>query len=195
MAGMKPPAKEETRDRVLTDDELKIIWKHSDYYPFGYMLRLLMLTGQRRGEIGQLKWSYIGESAITLPKEITKNGRAHTFQIGPMTKEILKAIPKITDYVFPNREHSSCFKGYSSAKVHFDNRCPIKEAWSIHDLRRTLATGWQRAGIAITVTEKHLNHVAGSTKGIIGIYQRYSYEPELIEAVEQWDIRLQGLIQ
>jgi integrase len=182
MANMKPPAKELSRDRVLSDEELKLIWQHSDYYPFG-----------RRGEIGELKWTDVNADTIMLT--MTKNSRPHTFPIGKMAQELIAKLPRLNKmYLFPNRDSSSYFKGYSSSKVHFDTLCPVIN-WTLHDLRRTYATGMQQLKVPVQVTEKLLNHVSGSLSGITGIYQRHEYKEEMREAVDKWEAQLQALIQ
>jgi integrase len=116
MEGMEKPAKYHPRVRVLTDDELVAVWNAAEGYgyPFGNIVQLLILTGQRRSEIGKLKWSYIEDDQATLPPEIVKNNKAHTFPLGPLAAKILENAPRITEYVFMARQEDRPFNGWQS---------------------------------------------------------------------------------
>lgn len=194
--GLPAPAKERVRDRVLSDEELAEVWAVANFYPFGTIIRLLILTGQRRGEIGSFKWEWINESdrTITIPPEATKNGRRHTFPYGSLVAEILEDLPR-GEFVFPARgKSSSSFSGYSPSKVAFDKKCKVED-WSLHDLRRTFATNLAALGVRMEVTEKLLNHVSGSFGGIVGVYQRYGFADEMREAVDAWEKKLSTMLK
>jgi integrase len=184
--------KERSRDRVLTDGELAIIWNaldgDSDYSD---IIRLLILTGQRAGEIAGLRWGEIDfdEGLISLPAARCKNGRAHRFPMSVPARDILKRRPHTRDYVFGVGEGE--FVGWAKCKIALDARITEKLGaelpdWVIHDLRRTFATGLQRLGVRLEVTEAILNHVSGSRGGIAGIYQRHDWAAEKRQALDAW---------
>ncbi len=184
------------RDRVLEDAELAKVYLASDGYPFGAIVRLLILTGQRRGEIAGLKWSYIDhqQQTITLPGSLTKNKRPHTFPYGERAHRILGEIPMQGDFLFPARGRAAkVFSGWSKCKVALDKVCDIAP-WTLHDLRRTFATNLAAIGTPVQVTEKLLNHVSGTLGGIVAVYQRHTYIDEMRRATAAWEARLQTLI-
>jgi len=202
MARMEPPGHDKARDRILTDEELKAVYNaaYRAHNAFQRLVCLLIHTGCRRGELTRLEWSFIAPAAITFPPELTKNGRTHTIPMGPRTKAILHSIPRQHDlYVFPSsREHvrgkpSTVMTGYSTAKRAFDEACGV-HGWTLHDLRRTFATGLQKLGVRLEVIEALLNHVSGSRSGIVGVYQRHSWQPEMRDAIELWEQYLYGLL-
>ncbi|RUW30283.1 site-specific integrase [Mesorhizobium sp. M1E.F.Ca.ET.041.01.1.1] len=199
------PAKPSSRDRVLTHDEIKTVWKAAEKcaYPFGPMVQLLLLTGQRRDEIAELKWSEISAdlTAITLEASRTKNSRPHIVPIAPLAKTIIEALPRIvdadggpSDYVFTTTA-TTPFSGFSNGKKTLDKHCgePALPEWHLHDLRRTCATELAKLGVKQEVTEAILNHKTGKVSGVAAIYNRYEYESEKRNALEQWAIRMQAI--
>jgi integrase len=188
-----------SRDRVLDDIELRKVWHAcARVGMFGNITRLCMLLGQRRSEIAQLRWSYVneGERTITLPAATTKNGRQHTFPYGPMTAAILGEIAK-GDYLFPARKTwragGTVYNAWNKDKPRLDDASGARE-WVLHDLRRTLVSSWAALGIRLEVTEKYINHVSGTHGGIVGVYQRHSFMPEMRAAIEAWETKLAHLI-
>jgi len=179
------------RERILAADEHKIVLKHAleQKTMFHSIVALLILTGQRRGEIGALEWDWIQDDQITLPEWITKNGRVHVFPLGKLAQDVISITPKTSKYVFPSRVSSgTTFNGWGKSKDSFDEGLEV-EPYTLHDLRRTFASTMALLGVPIHVTEKLLNHVSGSHGGIVGVYQRYSYMDEMKEAVgvfEAW---------
>jgi integrase len=200
MENMAPAGTSKPRARVLTDEELRAVYRlahaRSDHFPC--IVSVLILTGQRRGEIAALQWDWIKGDTITFPAAITKNGREHTFPIGPATQAVLASIPRIdgSPYVFPALRQKSpattTFNGWSKSKARFDRECGTT-GWTLHDLRRTFATNMQRLGVRLEVTEALLNHVSGTRGGIVGIYQRYHWLPEMREAVLRYEAWLATL--
>lgn len=192
--GLKPPQQNPPRARVLTDAELRAVWLAAvDYgYPFGDIVRLLILTGQRRGEIAALRREWVRENTIVFPAEITKNAYEHVLPVGAMTLQILGAI-KGNGLLFPARRSELSFNGFGASKEALDERCGVSN-WTLHDLRRTFATNLAALGTPIHVTEKLLNHVSGSIGGIVGIYQRHSYMVEMQIAVRSWEERLNNIL-
>jgi integrase len=197
MEGMQLP-KHTPRDRVLTDAELKAIWHATgDGKIFSNIVRLLILTGQRRGEIGQLRTDWIKHNNLCLPATITKNGRAHTIPLGSLSLSIIPtAAGSESSIVFPARgDTGNAFNGWMKTKLALDKKLGADFApWTLHDLRRTFATNLAALGIRLEVIEKLLNHVSGSLVGIVGIYQRHDFKDEMRDAVTKWETKLSAVV-
>lgn len=191
MQGMKQPHREIARERVLTDTEIAHIWTHTNFYPFGFYIRFLILTGARRAEAGELLWKDVTEDTVTFRD--TKNGRDHTIPIGSLTRELLKKMPRVCPYVFPDRSQKSHIKGYDANKAIFDGKHKM-DRWTLHDLRRTYATTHQKIGTPIEVTEKLLNHISGKISGITSVYQRYEYRDEMKHATDKHDLHTRTIV-
>jgi integrase len=185
-------APETTRERVLTPTELGAIWRALGDGQFADIVRLLILTGQRREEIGALRWSEIHGDAIVLTPDRTKNRRAHTVPLSPQAKAILKrqVRRRNREYVFGLGEGG--FSGWSGAKDALDQRLALAD-WHLHDLRRSAATGMAETGVAPHVIEAVLNHVSGYKTGVAGIYNRATYAAECRAALERWADYVEGL--
>ncbi|GJE45864.1 tyrosine-type recombinase/integrase [Methylobacterium soli] len=189
VAGTNPPAVEVRRTRVLSDAELVAVWAScpptSD---FGRIVRLLILTGQRRDEVAGLLWNEIDEMGRVwrLPAPRTKNGRAHAVPLSGAALGLLEATHRIEGKAYAFGSGDGPFSGFSRAKYRLDKQLGFKEPWVLHDLRRTAATGMSRLGTSIEVVEKALNHVSGSFGGIVGVYQRHDYADERREALDRW---------
>ena len=184
-----------TRSRILSDDELKRVWQRAGAvgYPYGTMVQLLILTGQRRGEIAGLKRSWITDGAITFPIGFCKNKREHKIPMGTLTKEIVASIPGDTDMLFPARgRETQSFNGWSKAKRKFDQPLQIAP-YTLHDLRRTYSSNLAKAGVPIDVTEKLLNHVSGKISGIAAVYNRHDYWEEICQGVRTADSKIFAL--
>ena len=185
------------RERVLTDAELAAVWKATDGpAPFNAIVRMLMLTGQRREEVTAMTWEEIASdlSTWTVPASRAKNGAAHIVPLSPQAQAILRAAPRVrgTDLVFPGR--NGPFNGFSKAKEALDKVCGVR-GWRLHDLRRTMATGLQRLGVRLEVTEAVLNHVAGSRAGIIGVYQRHTWADEKRAALNACGAHVAAIVE
>jgi integrase len=183
--------RERSRDRVLSDSELSKIWNALGANDYDDILRLLLLTGQRAGEIGGLCWSEIDfdEGLISLPAQRTKNGHPHSFPMSKPVRDILKARPQKREFVFGRgRGGFSGWNGGTKGKLdeHIAGAGSPLPHWTIHDLRRTFATGLQRLGVRLEVTEAILNHVGGSRAGVTGIYQRHDWATEKRAALDAW---------
>jgi integrase len=193
VAGVKPPNPETSRDRVLTDDELKTVWRAAEKvgYPFGSILQLLILTGQQRGEVAGMQWSEIDATSWSLPRERVKNDRRHEVPLSRQAVAILKAVPRIGDkYVF-TLNGTAPYNGFK-AKGRFDVGIA---PWTVHDLRRTAASGMAKLGVSLVVIEKVLNHVSGSLTGIVGVYQRHEFAKEKRAALQQWADHVERLVR
>jgi integrase len=192
-AGIKAPAPESSRDRVLSDSELVAVWRAAarDGWPFGTVTQLLALTGQRRGEVAELRRSEIDlpNQLWTIPKERCKNGREHTVPLSDQALAILASLPCVegkSGLVF-TLTGSTPIAGFALAKKRLDAALPPDmPAWTLHDLRRTFASGCARLGIDMHVVEKCLNHVSGSFAGIVGVYQRHDFGNEKRAAMDKW---------
>lgn len=197
--GVKKQAKENIRDRVLDDDELLKIWHACDGfgYPFGPLLQILILTGQRRGEVSGMRWSELDlQSKVwTIPKERAKNGKAHSVPLSKPVLEILVGMPRFlrSDFVFTTSGQAAV-SGHSKYKKRLDNITGIKIDWVLHDFRRTAASNMARLQVTPYVVEKILNHVSGTFSGVVGIYQQYGYDKEKREALDLWAEYVTGLV-
>lgn len=180
--------KTESRTRILADDELSAVWHRAEAfgYPYGTIVRLLILTGQRRGEIAGLRRSWIDGYEITFPQGFTKNKREHRIPIGHMAAEIINDLPIETDLLFPSRySDATPFNGWSKSKQDFDEPLDIPN-YTLHDLRRTYSSNLARIGVPIHVTEKLLNHASGTVSGVAAVYNRHTYTEEMQQAVYQY---------
>lgn len=191
---MPAPSREISRERVLTDDELRRVYRGGTDQ-FGQIVRLLILTGQRRSEISTLKWEYIDleRGEISLPPEGVKNGRRHNFPIGPIAKKILGEVPKAGDYLFLARRRETPFTGFSSCKADLDAETGVGN-WTLHDLRRTFATNLAGLGVAPHVIERLLNHITGSLSPIALRYNKAKYDKEMREALLLWEAHLARIL-
>jgi integrase len=179
---------QKSRDRVLTDDELRKVWVRARElgHPYGTIVQLLILTGQRSGEIAALQWEWIGDDTIAIPASVTKNGRATTIPTGRLAREIIAGVPRLGALLFPARGYTDKpFTGFGVSKLALDT-CGVK-GFTHHDLRRTFATNMAKLGVRLEVTEKLLNHVSGSLGGIVGVYQRHDFHAEMRAAVEKYE--------
>jgi integrase len=191
MERMQEPRSYVPRARILTNDELKRVWQATEDDTFGNIVKLLILTGQRRGEITQLTGCMVGEDTITIPTWLAKNSREHTFPLGSMANAILTPRVGKDACFFPALGKETSFNGYSKCKPKLERRCGVSN-WTLHDLRRTFASGLAALGVSIPVIERLLNHISGSFGGIVGVYQRYDYLPEMRDAIAKWEAFVSG---
>jgi integrase len=193
----RPPPK--SRDRVLSDDELVAVWKACDGLAAQYaaVVRLLALTGQRLREVGHMRWSELSTDLATwtLPGERTKNGRVHTVPLAPQARAIIKAVPRTSEeYVFSLGDGEP-LESYSLMKRKLDQLAPLAESWRLHDLRRTTASGLQRVGARLEVSESVLNHASGSITGVAAVYHRHDFADEKRAALASWAERVEALVE
>ena len=193
-----PKAASETkRNRVLSDEELVAVWNAAGKlgWPFGDAVRLLILTGARREEIGQLKWVEINGDLIALEGARTKNAEPHTIPLSLAAGIILTRVPCVagSERVFTTNGKTSV-SGWSRAKGNLDALSGVKD-WRVHDLRRTVATGLQKLGINLQVIEAVLGHTSGSRSGVVGVYQRHSFDVEKRASLEAWGAHIMALVE
>jgi integrase len=197
--GIKAPAAETSRDRVLSDAELKAVWLAAGALeqPYAAFVKLLILTGQRRNEVAGMRWSEVDLDAKlwTLPKERAKNGREHTLPLSDQAVEILQSLPRIAGSEFALTLFGSRpITGFNLVKQRIGELVPDAAPWVFHDVRRTIASGLARLSVDLPVIEKLLNHVSGSFGGIVGIYQRHSFADEKRAAMQAWANFVQTLV-
>jgi len=192
IAGMKKPVPERSRDRILSDKELRAVWRSSaaEGYPFGVFTQVLIATGQRRSEVAEMRWSEIDfEKGIwTLPAERAKNKSLHVIPLPPVVTDLLQSVPRFlrSDYVFTTTG-TSPISGIGKYKERLTSTSKTDTIpWTIHDIRRTVATEMARLGIAPHIIEAVLNHKTGVISGVASIYNRYGYAEEKREALERW---------
>ena len=177
---------EQPRDRVLSADELKLIWQAVDNDDYGNILKLLLLTGTRAEEIAALQWNEVGDSAINLPGSRTKNKRAHTIPLSDAAKAIIGGTERGKRVHVFGRDDTG-FYGWAKCKARLDQKLGDKVThWTTHDLRRTAVTHMAELGIQPHIIEAVVNHVSGHKSGVAGIYNRAAYDKEKREALNLW---------
>lgn len=204
---LSKPTKERSRERSLADYEIKELWQACDttHYPFGPLVKFLILTGQRRGEVAAMIWDDIKErdKVWQIPPEKNKSERTHTVPLSTLALSILDDAPKMGDYIFTSSGDRP-FENFSRAKKILDAKIkkqrkatdqPNIPAWTLHDLRRTCASGMASLGVAPHIVEKILNHASGTIRGVAAIYNRYEYQIEMRHALNQWADHVEKILQ
>lgn len=208
MEGMETPKAVKPRERWLSDSELARVWIQAAecHRCFGPIVRLLIATGQRREEIGGLHWQELdrSEREMRLSGDRTKNGEPTAIPLNDLAVAELDKVAGSEKWpsrgrVFPTVT-GAAFTAYHKGKMKLDkllsnDGCNPMPPWRLHDLRRTLATGFQRLGVRFEVTEAVLNHVGGSRSGVAGIYQRHDWKPEKRDALVTWNNHLSSAIE
>jgi integrase len=196
VAGTNKAEEGKERDRVLNDAEIAAVWLNADSANgYGTILKLLLLTGCRRDEIGGLRWSEIdlNERKITLPGSRTKNGQEHVVPLSDLAMVILAGLTgqrrEGRDHVF-GRTLGSGFSGWSASKREFDELVKI-DPWTVHDLRRTVRTEIDKLGTLPHVCEAVLNHLP---EKLIRTYNRNTYETEKRKALDTWAHHLKTIV-
>jgi integrase len=195
-----------SRDRVLTRQEVAELWAALPEGGFGEIVRLLILTGQRREEIGGLKWSEVDldRSLIVLPPERTKNLRQHEVPLSTQARAIIERQPKRKgrDFIFGIGELG--FSGWSKSKERLDHALLAKRraadrrakplpSWRFHDLRRTAATQMAELGVLPHIVEVALNHISGHKAGVAGVYNRSKMSDAVRDALQRWADHLERI--
>jgi integrase len=209
IVGMKPPTKERARDRTLSDDELRWFWSACDTigWPFGPLAKLLLLTAQRRDEVGGMEWSEIDfdKKTWSIPRHRAKNDRAHQVHLSAAAFEVVGTLPRVTGWpVFSTNGRP--VSGFSQGKDRLDavmivakraelgDRAEPIPHWVLHDLRRTAATNMARLNFPPHVVDKVLNHVSGTIRGVAAVYNRFDYLDERRAALEAWGRHVRNLV-
>jgi len=191
---------EQSRVRVLTDNELKAIWNAtSGADDYSAIVRLLMLTAARASEIGSLRWSEITDTSIMLPATRTKKAREHAIPLTDTALAIIAARQKYADqdFIF-GRRNDRPFTGWSVCKAALDARLAasgMKAEWVHHDLRRSAATKMAELGIEPHIIEAVLNHVSGHKAGVAGVYNRAKYDAQKKIALQRWAEHVLAIVE
>lgn len=201
LQGMEMPAREYRRRRVLNDAELVSVWRAAlrKGYPYGTIMQLLILMGQRRGETVWLHHAWINERErlITIPPEHTKNSLEHTFPYGDLTAQVLETVPRrnSTQLLFPSiRSDDRPFSGWSKSKAELET-LPAIRPWTHHDLRRTFSTRLGQLNVPQRVNDRLLNHISeGEITPLGQIYNLATYLPQMRQAVSQFDNHFMELL-
>jgi integrase len=176
-----------SRERVLDNNELARIWNACGDDVYGRIIRLLILTGCRRAEIGDMAWSEIDldQATFTIPAARSKNHREHTLPLMPMMLEIIGAVPHMatTDSLFSLRAKG--FGNWANHKRVLDVKSGVTD-WTVHDIRRSVATRMADLGVQPHIIEQVLNHQSGHRRGVAGTYNRSSYDREVKAALATW---------
>jgi integrase len=202
-AGLKAPSPERSRDRVLSDEEIRAAWKAFDAvgYPFGDLAKLLLLTGQRLREVAAAPWAEfdLDGKVWRLPKERTKGGVGLEIPLSDAVLQILASLPRIekSRFLF-TLSGVKALDDFSKGKLRIDARMLTElrrergdetvalEHWTMHDLRRSFASGAASLGIAPHIVEAVLGHRGGVVSGIARIYNRFDYAAEKRAALQRW---------
>jgi integrase len=185
------------RDRVLSDAELRAVWTATEGEgQHNLIVRLLMLLGCRRDEIGSLFWSEIDldKAEIAIPAERTKNSRPLVIPLAPVVVDMLKGLPR-SEREFAFGEGKGGFSGWSKSKARLDARAKIETPWTLHDLRRTASTRMHELGVQPHIVEAVLNHVSGHKGGVAGRYNHAAYAAEKRRAVMLWAEHIASIVE
>jgi integrase len=196
--GVPLPSKETPRDRVLSDEELRRLWLACADLDGreSACVRLLILTGQRRGEIAGLRWVEVDGDVLMLPAERMKGRVAHIVPLSTQAAAILALMPQLVPQV---PRPSDCVFGspighFDRIKRALDARMGDVPKWVIHDIRRSVASGMARIGVSVPAIEKILAHRSGTFRGVAGTYQRHSFLPEMAAALQRWADHIDQLV-
>ena len=192
---IKRPVSIQERERVLNNEENKKLWQAAEKigYPYGPVIQLLLLTGQRRSEIATLRWSHIDfdKQVINLPAENVKANRGHDVPLSDMAVEILESLPRFDGpFVFSMTHGAKAIAGFGKTKPIIDKVFGVDD-WRIHDLRRTAATSMAELGVPLPTISRILNHAEG---GVTRIYARYSFLNEKRQALNLWAQHIHDII-
>lgn len=193
--GVFKPDTPKSRDRVLTDAELVAIWNGLADDDYGAVVRLLILTGARRSEVGAMRWSEFDfdKGVWQLPARRAKNGRALTLPITPMMQSILDSVPRREQFDVLWGRTASGFTSFEKCKRALGERLDLAP-WTHHDIRRTVATRLADIGIQPHIIEQILNHQSGHKAGVAGVYNRSNYQNEVRTAMVAWAEHLAALV-
>ena len=197
--GVERPAPENVRERVLDDAELVRLWKACEAIGGreGACIKLLVLSGQRRSEISHLTWREVGNDVLELPAARMKGKQTHIVPLSTQAATIIANMPKLVpqvpqpdDYIWGD----SPVGHFHRIKDQLDAHMGDTQKWVIHDIRRSVASGMARIGIPVPVIEKILAHRKGTFAGIVGVYQKYSFAPEMAVALQKWADHIERLV-
>jgi integrase len=192
--GSVAPAGNGGRKRKLSDSELTSIWRACGDDDHGRIIRLLILTACRRAEIGDMSRSELDDGTFTIPEARSKNGKAHTLPVLPLMSRIIRDVPHMAfrDQLFGVRGRG--FTSWAQGKTALDERSGVTD-WTVHDIRRTVATRMGDLGILPHVVEQILNHQSGHRGGVAGVYNKSPYANEVRAALATWHDHIRTLVE
>lgn len=200
--GIKPPSAEKPRDRVLTEDEIRLFWQACDQMgqPFGNLYQFLLLTGQRLREAAEITEREVKGDLWTIPADRAKNGDKHSVPLSGAALGILTGMERIKGQYLFTTSGESPVSGFSKAKARLDaTMTRLADAdvpsFTIHDLRRTAATGMASLRVPPHVVEAVLNHRSGTRRGVAGVYNRFDYAGEKRGALDAWGRYVLALVE
>jgi len=198
--GVLWPATDTARDRVLTMEELVVVWKAAGLlgFPFGQYLKVLALTAQRRTEVASMRWQDVDLDAGTwiIPANETKSNRTHLVPLAKTVGDLLRDVPKLGEFVFTH-DGETHISGYAKAKARLDSFIAAADVnvapWRLHDLRRSAATHMVRLGVSEDVVGRVLNH---APKGVTAkVCALHTYAPEKRSALDRWAAELMRTVE
>jgi integrase len=196
-ASVHRPATQKSRDRVLSTAEIVAFWRaaEAERKEFAAVLKLLLLTGQRLGEVRAMRRSELSEDGgiWTIPAARVKNKRQHIVPLPPLARRIIREAGGDGEIVFSTNGSAPVTIG-SKIKKRLDGRMKAAAAWREHDLRRTCATGMAEIGVSPHIIEAVLNHLSGHRAGVAGTYNRAAYAAEKKSALELWAAHLTRIV-
>jgi integrase len=197
---------ERARDRVLADEELRLVWlaAAAEPWPFGPLLQLLILTEQREAEVAGMSLSEIdkAERVWRLASERIKNDEQHFVPLSDLAFDVVRELAPVgpakllfsLDGERPVTSFSRFKQLIGDAVTVMRGRTPL-DPWVFHDLRRTMVSGMARLGISLPVIERCINHKSGSFRGIVGVYQRHDFAKERRQAFEAWASFIMSIVE
>jgi len=195
-AGVVAPHREKARDRVLNDEELVAIINAAKQMggAFGAIIRMLIVTAQRRNEVSEMTWSELDldNNQWEIPSARTKNEKPHFVHLSEPAIAVISSAPNIGDYVFTSSGKTP-FSGFSKSKKRLDELSGVSD-WRLHDIRRTVVSGMAQLGIQPHVADKILNHQSGTISGVAAVYQRHEFLEERKTALDAWGNYVQSLL-
>jgi integrase len=199
VVGTDPPKTSPPRHCVLNDQQIAEIWRACDSDDdFEKIIKLLVLLPARRREVGGLCWSEVDleRGVWVLPGTRAKNGRSISYPLVDMALDIIKSVPRRAgrDQLFGER-HAQGFSAWNPHKKSLDHKTGLTDLWTIHDLRRTVATRLADLSTPPWVIEEILNHQSGHRAGVASIYNKSKYEREVRQALVMWESHIKNLVE
>jgi integrase len=194
--GVKRPSEETARDRVLTDAEIRSLWHACDAVggAAAACIKVMLLTGQRRGECAGMRRSEIDGDVWSLAPSRTKNARRHDVPLSRQALEIIEAMPHVGDPIF-STDGDKPITNFNRVKIAVDAIMKPEKPFHLHDLRRTCVSNMARLGTPLPTIEKVVNHISGSFRGVVGVYQRHDFAAEKREALQRWANHVEEIVR
>jgi integrase len=189
---MKRHTEKKARDRILSDDEIRAVWNAcTGMNTFGALVRVLLLTGQRKDKLATLRWPDIVDGVWTVATEEREKGNIGKVKLPQLALDVIAAQPRTSSaYVFSSR--GGPFSSFSQCKAALDKKVPADmPGWVLHDLRRTARSLMSRIGVHDSHAERVLGHAIG---GVKGVYDRHPYFTEKSEALQKLAVCIEQII-